>query len=298
MNGETLVFALTAGTLAAVNPCGFAMLPAYLALFVTGDDRKPRSTPAAVGRAVIATASMTVGFVAVFSLFGLALTPIASTVQRWIPVATVVIGVVLVLLGLAMLAGRNLMLHVPFLRLAKDPLANPLTMALYGISYAVASLGCTIGPFLVVTATTFRTGSLLDGIAAYAAYAAGMGLVVGVLAIAAALTSQAAATALRRITSYLTRAAGALLVIAGAYVAWYGVYELRVYAGGTAEDPVIEAAGEIQNRLAAWVDALGVTTFVIALAVLAALAVTLGLLAKKARPARMAEGHQAADSVK
>lgn len=159
MSNETLAFALAAGTLAAVNPCGFAMLPAYLSLFVVGADKEARpSTLASVGRALTATGSMTLGFVAVFGAFGLALTPVASTVQRWLPVVTVLIGMLLVVLGLLLLAGRTLTVHVPFLRLSQDPVANPLAMMLYGVSYAVASLGCTIGPFLVVTATTFRAG--------------------------------------------------------------------------------------------------------------------------------------------
>jgi cytochrome c-type biogenesis protein len=33
----TAALALGAGMLAALNPCGFALLPAYLTLLVTGD---------------------------------------------------------------------------------------------------------------------------------------------------------------------------------------------------------------------------------------------------------------------
>lgn len=59
----------------------------------------------------------------------------------------------------------------------------------YGLAYAIASLSCTIGPFLAVTAETFRSGSVLDGVLAYLAYGSGMALVVGVLAVAPALAS-------------------------------------------------------------------------------------------------------------
>lgn len=282
MSNETLAFALAAGTLAAVNPCGFAMLPAYLSLFIVGADTKTRPTTlSSVGRALAATGAMTLGFIAVFGVFGLTLAPVASTVQRWLPVVTVVIGVVLLMLGLILLAGRNLTVHVPFLRLSKDPVASPLAMMLYGISYAIASLGCTIGPFLVVTATTFRAGDTATGVAAYAAYAVGMGLVVGVLAIGAALMNQTAVGALRRLAPHLTRLSGALLVIVGAYVGWYGWYELRVYAGNSAEDPVISAASEIQNRLAQWVDQIGPRSFMISL--VAVVLVAMGARAMKVR---------------
>ena len=66
-------------------------------------------------------------------------------------------------------------------------------MFAYGLSYAIASLSCTVGPFLAVTATAFRGGSILAGLLVYAAYAAGFTLVVGALAVAAAMTSSAVA---------------------------------------------------------------------------------------------------------
>ncbi len=272
MTGD-LLFALTAGTLAALNPCGFAMLPAYLTLFVSGSPTGvgPPDRLAALRRAGVATAVMTGGFVAVFAAFGLLLTPVASTVQRWLPAVTIVIGAGLVLLGALMLTGRELILRTPKLR-GRSPVTNPGSMALYGVSYAIASLGCTIGPFLVVTTTTFRAGDLITGVLAYAAYAIGMGLVVGVLAVSAALAQPSATRILRRALPYVTRIGGALLVLVGAYVAWYGIYELRLFAGGNAEDPIVSAASQVQNVLAGWVETLGPVAFALALLVLAALA--------------------------
>jgi len=281
---QDLVFALTAGTLASLNPCGFAMLPAYLTLFVTGHptDGGPPDRMAALGRAAVATAAMTGGFVAVFAVFGLLLTPVASGVQRWLPAITIVIGAGLVLLGAIMLSGRDVVLRTPKLRGA-NPVTSPRSMALYGVSYAIASLGCTIGPFLVLTSTTFRAGDLVTGVLAYAAYAIGMGLVVGVLAVSAALAQPSAARILRSVMPYVTRIGGALLVLVGAYVAWYGLYELRVFAGGNADDPVVTAASHIQSFLANAVEALGPSTFALALAALAALAMSITMLNRRRR---------------
>lgn len=284
MSTESLAFALAAGGLAAVNPCGFALLPGYLSLFILGPAE--RSTLAAIGRAVTATASMTLGFVAVFALFGLALTPVASTVQRWLPIATVFIGLALVLFGLVLLAGRTPVLHVPFLRLTDDPAASPRTMGLYGASYAIASLGCTIGPFLAVTATTFRAGNLIDGVATYVAYALGMGIVVGALAVGAALASDALADRFRRLIPLLTRLSGVLLIVAGFYVAWYGWYELRIYAGASTEDPIIAAASGLQSHIATWVEALGVGSFAAILLLLLLLLIARWLVTRRRSHAR------------
>ena len=61
---DTLGLALGAGLVAAVNPCGFALLPAYLSMFVLEEHRQ-RSV--AVVRALRATAALTLGFAAVFA---------------------------------------------------------------------------------------------------------------------------------------------------------------------------------------------------------------------------------------
>lgn len=55
--------------------------------------------------------------------------------------------------------------------------------------YAVASLSCTVGPFLAVTGSSLRGGSVPGVLGVYGAYAAGLTLVVGVLAVAVAMAS-------------------------------------------------------------------------------------------------------------
>ena len=276
MDLQTLSFALAAGTLAAVNPCGFAMLPAYLTLVVLGEGREDRRRAVAVWRALAATAVMALGFVAVFGAFGLVIAPLADSVQRFLPIVTVLIGAVLIALGAWMLTGRELAVLMPKPRRGA-PTARLGSMFGYGVAYAIASLSCTIGPFLAVTSATFRAGSVLGGLLAYLAYAAGMALVVGGAATAVALAGTAAITAARRLLRYVDPAGGALLIIVGAYVAYYGVYELRLFfAHADPRDPVIEAAAAIQQALSGWLSDIGVWPLIAALVVLVLGAVLLG----------------------
>jgi cytochrome c biogenesis protein CcdA len=259
--------AFGAGLVAALNPCGFAMLPAYLALVVRGDEVGRR---AAVGRAVTATAAMTAGFVIVFGGFGVLTVSVASTVQRYLPYVTVFIGVVLVALGVWLLAGREI---IPLRGLARGPRWAPTarlgSMFGYGVSYAIASLSCTVGPFLAVTAAGLRGASVVGAAAVYLAYAAGFTLVVGVLAVAAALANSAVVDRMRRIVPYVNRISGALLLIVGIYVGYFGLYEIRLFAGnGNPEDPVIAAAGRVQGAIAGWVHQHGALPWLVALAVL------------------------------
>jgi cytochrome c biogenesis protein CcdA len=293
VDSELIGLAFAAGLVAALNPCGFAMLPAYLALVVRGDSGGGRGDAlATLSRAVAATAAMALGFLVVFGTFGLLTVAAAATVQRYLPYVTVVIGSVLVALGIWLSFGRNMAGLIPMGRTGWAPTARLGSMFGYGLSYAVASLSCTIAPFLAVTGMAFHGGSRVGGVLVYVAYAAGFTLVVGALAVAAALASSAVADRLRRILPHLNRITGALLVLVGLYVTYYGLYEVRLFnAGGDAADPVIAAAGRLQGAIVGWVHRHGAWPWAIALAVLSGVAL---LVAWRAR-ARAASRYRRAD---
>jgi hypothetical protein len=181
----------------------------------------------------------------------------------------VVIGVALVALGVWLLSGRELTALTPRpLGPRWAPGTRLGSMYGYGVSYAIASLSCTIGPFLAVTAAGFRGGSVVTGVSIYVAYVAGLTLVVGVLAIAAATASSALADRLRRALPFVNRISGALLVLVGLYVAYYGVYELRLFnTTANPEDAVITWAGRLQGALAGWVHQHGPWPWAVALLV-------------------------------
>ncbi|ORV50072.1 hypothetical protein AWC02_05780 [Mycolicibacter engbaekii] len=263
MNPDLPALAFAAGLVAALNPCGFALLPAYLALVVRGQDV---GTGVAVGRALAATAAMTLGFLAVFGAFGLLTVAVAQRVQQYLPYVTVVIGAALVVMGVWLLAGRRLAIMSFGGRWA--PTARIGSMFGYGAGYACASLGCTIGPFLAVTGAALPAGP--SGMLVYLAYAAGFGLLVGVLAVAVALASSALIARMRRITRYAGRVSGALLVAVGLYVGYYGYYEIRLFERGAgADDRVLAVAGRLQGALAGWVHQQGAWPWLSVLALLA-----------------------------
>jgi len=274
--------AFAAGLVAALNPCGFAMLPAYLLLVVRAQHPGEQSGAqgarwelVSIGRALAATVGMALGFLTVFGLFGALTISAASTLQRYLPYVTVLIGFMLLALGVWLLSGRELTALTPRpfgVRWAPTGRRGSGVVGMYGygVSYALASLSCTIGPFLAVTGAGFRGGSVAGGIAIYLAYVAGLTLVVGVLAVAAATASSALADRLRRILPFVNRISGVLLVIVGLYVGYYGFYELRLFSAATSnpQDAVITAAGRLQGNLAGWVHQHGVWPWALAMVVL------------------------------
>jgi hypothetical protein len=74
---------------------------------------------------------------------------------------------------------------------------------------------------------------------------------------------------LRRALPYLNRVSGILLLLVGAYVAYYGWYELSLIRGTSdGQDPIIGAAGRVQSMLAGWVYRQGGWPWLVGLVVL------------------------------
>ena len=291
MDQGLVSLAFAAGLVAALNPCGFAMLPAYLVLVVRGEGANDPETRtgtstglAAVGRAVAATGGMGLGFLTVFGLFGALTISAGNTVLRHLPYLTVAIGIVLVALGIWLLLGRELTLLTPRHPAGRwAPTARLGSMYGYGVSYAIASLSCTIGPFLAVTAAGLRRGSVIGSASIYLAYIAGLTLVVGLLAVAVAVASSAVVNRLRQILPYVNRISGALLVLVGLYVGYYALYEIRLHtAHGFQPDAFLAATGRVQGAIAGWVHQHGAWPWVLAFAVLVACAIV-GALYRRAR---------------
>jgi cytochrome c biogenesis protein CcdA len=256
-----LLLALTAGMLGAVNPCGFALLPAYLSVLVSGERTRPdgrRATAVAVGRALRCTAALTAGYVAVFGAFGLVLAPLAGWVEPRLPWLTVVLGLGLAAAGGWFVAGRSLPVAGKGLR-APTLTGTSASMVLFGMAYALASLGCAVGPFLAIVVSSLRAGSVGQGLLLFLCYAGGMGLVVAVTAIALALVRAGAVARLRRAAGVVPRLGGAVLVAAGAYVAYYGWYELRLVKDlrTSGHDPVVNVASDVQRTVSALVGRAG-----------------------------------------
>lgn len=249
---QSFAIALTAGMVATVNPCGFALLPAYLSAFVGLDDASddaPRSRSNAVMRAIAVSAVLTLGFISVFGIMGLIINSLLGGVQDYLYYATVVIGIALVGLGVYLLTGRELTVHLPKLNRGGAD-GTLVSMYLFGVSYAVASLSCTIGPFLVATSSTFTQRGFLAGTMGFVLYGLGMGLVVGVLTVAVALAKTGIVQRFRQLMPIVNKLAGGLMIIAGLYVAYYGIYEIRIFVfNRSVDDPIIDAGLEVQSWL-------------------------------------------------
>ena len=258
----TLGFAFAAGAVATVNPCGFALLPAYLARQLASAPRV--GTAAAAGEALAVAALATLGFLLVFASFGSAVALAGHVIAGSFPWVGLVVGILLALVGLAILVGHPPTLRLPQLgaRARTSRLPGELV---FGIGYGLASLSCAL-PLFLATLGTALTGSLSTSLLSFVAYALGMGTVLTLLALAAALSRQGLERALRRLLPYLERASGVLLLVAGAYVADYWAVAIwRPPSGSTAAAP-LTAGGWLATTFSTWLSSPHAKTLLLVVA--------------------------------
>lgn len=224
-----LAFPFAAGLVAAFNPCGFAMLPTYLTYFL-GLESDETSTAKSVLRGAKVGLALTLGFVTVFGIFGILFEVILSgggrsAVQSSLWVVTMGSGVVVFVLGLAMLRGFQPVLNLPKVQMGTG--SRELgSMYLFGVSYGLVSLGCTIGPFLVAVSGSVSNADVAGAsLWAFIAYALGMGSVILFLTMALAAGRRGVANKMRSLLPVINRISGVLLVLAGVYLAFYGWFQ-------------------------------------------------------------------------
>ncbi|HZU04346.1 MAG TPA: cytochrome c biogenesis protein CcdA [Chloroflexota bacterium] len=222
MSELSLVFALSAGMLATVNPCGFVMLPAFIAYQLGAREAALAAQPLGrrVGRAALLAAAATAGFLAVFASTGLVLALGGRLLMRLVPWAALAVGGVLLAIGFAGLAGKAVPLRLPPLA-TTTPAAGLPAGFLFGIGYAVASLSCTLPIFLAVVSAALAAGGMASALAMFVSYALGMGTVLAVVALATALVKTAVVRWLLAAAPYAERLGALLLIGAGGYLVYY-----------------------------------------------------------------------------
>jgi cytochrome c biogenesis protein CcdA len=228
MSAGLFPWAFAAGTAAALNPCGFAVLPAYLAYQL---GHEGASGAAAVLRGVGRGLLMTAGVLSLFILVGWAMGTIRAALLPVLPWLAVLVGVLLMVLGALLLTRRSMSLELAaatrFAHVGSGGRAW-LSTYLFGVGYGVASLGCTLPIFLAISAQSLATRSLGEALAVFLAYGAGMGWII-ILASAAVAVGNTIVVRLLRSLMGRVRAAGAVAMIAaGGYL----VYFYRAVFGG------------------------------------------------------------------
>ena len=217
-------FAFGAGMVSSVNPCGFAMLPAYLGLYLGDRSAEAKAAPERLVRAVAVGAVVTAGFVLMFGVIGFPITLGARGIASSFPWIGISVGVLLVMAGAYLVAGGKLYTAFASQLAAKIGGAGSNSVRGYfafGLAYGVASLSCTLPIFLAVVGSTVTAETFFNSILQFVLYGTGMGSVILALTLGMAIFKGAMVRALRKVLPYIPAISAALLVLSGAFIVYY-----------------------------------------------------------------------------
>ncbi len=224
--GASALFALAGGMASAVNPCGFAMLPAYLGMYLGANlNEEQKNNPfRTLGRALLIGGAVSAGFVILFGIAGAIVGVSASFVGQVLPWLGLVIGVGLVIIGAWMAGGGKL--YIGLAARAADRMGNPNEVGakgyfMFGLSYGTASLGCTLPIFISVVGIGVAGFSITTVVGNFFLYALGMGLVIMGMTLGMAIFKGAMVTLMRKALPYIQYIAAGFMVVAGAYIIFY-----------------------------------------------------------------------------
>ena len=222
---DRLWLSFGSGLLAAVNPCGFVLLPTYLMYFL-GVTGRPGTQRASVHRALIVGSALSAGFMSVFLLVGAVTRLFTDYINQNAKYVALLIGVVLFVMGVAMLAGWRLPYTTPKLNVGQRD-RTTASMFVFGVAYAVASIGCTLGPFTATVLGTITTEGFAPGLLAIALYGIAMSLLVIALTVTLALAQGSLLNTLRNGMRHVERASAVVMMLSGLYLAWYWWNDIR-----------------------------------------------------------------------
>ena len=258
-------FAFGVGMVALINPCGFGLLPAYLGVFL-GQKEESTSRWVSLNRAQGVGLAMTLGMLVVFGFFGLVLGGLQGALASRLPYFNIALGIGLIMLGGAMLGGYQLTLKLPKMQKGGSS-GSFASMFLFGLSYATASLTCTLGLFIAaINSGSINAGpgggGFTSSLGSLVSYGLGMGLLATMITLLLALGKQSLVGKFRSILPKINFISGILLLVVGPYSIGYGIWELQVlneWPLGEGVWPFLDTinlgVGNLQSAATGWFNA-------------------------------------------
>ena len=159
----TIAFAASAGIATFFAPCAFPLLPGYVGYYLQQQDDET------VSSALLPAIGAAVGALVTLGAVGLSVFVVGQELVRYLTWFEPIAGVVLLVVGLLVVAGKQPTIRVP---LPEHP-ASTTGFALFGGGYALAAAGCVAPVFLGVVAQTL-TLPLSGHILSFGSYALGV----------------------------------------------------------------------------------------------------------------------------
>lgn len=209
--GDSAVTALGIGLLASTSPCVLPLYPGFLAYLAAQAERGSRPSSRYLGFAVLA------GVLTMMLALGAIIALLAISIGRALTILVPLSDVVLLLVGVALLLGRNPFRRLPGVRLGGT--RRPLVEAyLYGLLYGPIALPCC-GPLVVaIFAVSMTAGEAVSVLWTFLWFGLGMGVPLLVISLLSPPIQ-------RRLTRTTARNGRALEIAAGVLLVGVAVYD-------------------------------------------------------------------------
>lgn len=233
-------FAFSAGAVAFLNPCGFAMLPTYVSYFVESNTQEIITANSnsrlifvrRLTRGGLIGLLVTASFIVTFGLTGIAISSLGIGIAKFLPWIAVASGIVIIGIGVAKIFGRTINIDIPSPRgllyttnsgneTGKKP--SFVNFFLFGIGYSIASLSCTLPLFLLIVFQSLSAGGIKEGAIVFMTYALGMGSIMMTISIAISASNQTFIKWLRKIAPKMNIVTSIVLILAGSYLIYYNL---------------------------------------------------------------------------
>ena len=212
-------YSFVLGVLAAVNPCGFVLLPTYLIFFLGTREEPNLATGERLRRALIVSSGISIGFLAIFFVIGV----ISRLFTQWIELnakyASLAIGVVLLVGGARMLTGWTPKFASPQMNGVQSKTFR--ATIIYGLAYAVASIGCTIGFLTTAVFGSIALNGFVSGVFSILLYGLGMAMLVTALTVSLAFAKTGLVTVIKSRLNIIQRLGAFFVTLTGVYLMFY-----------------------------------------------------------------------------
>ena len=255
------------GVLAAVNPCGFVLLPTYLIFFLGTREEPNLKTGERLRRALVVSSGISIGFLAIFFVIGV----ISRLFTQWIELnakyASLAIGIVLVIGGARMLTGWTPKFAVPQLGGVQTKTFRAIVV--YGVAYAVASIGCTIGFLTTAVFGSIALHGFVSGVLSILLYGLGMAMLVTALTVSLAFAKTGLLTIVKNQLHLIQRLGAIFVTLTGIYLVFYWYAAISE----TRSASFVTRIERWQTRVASFLQQQGAFRLAVVLTIVVAMAV-------------------------
>ena len=255
------------GVLAAVNPCGFVLLPTYLIFFLGTREEPNLKTGERLRRALVVSSGISIGFLAIFFVIGV----ISRLFTQWIELnakyASLAIGIVLVIGGARMLTGWTPKFAVH--QIGGVQTKTFRATVVYGVAYAVASIGCTIGFLTTAVFGSIALHGFVSGVLSILLYGLGMAMLVTALTVSLAFAKTGLLTIVKNQLHLIQRLGAIFVTLTGIYLVFYWYAAISE----TRSASFVTRIERWQTRVASFLQQQGAFRLAVVLTIVVAMAV-------------------------